>query len=580
MGRLSSGVLTSWEGHRVTAEPATTISVSRHPPRVYRDSLLIFSLGVAIFLVMPTPEFIRFQSRFAVFAQEMLRHGPSFFPTLYREAYPDYPATSTFLIYLVSLPFGRVTPFTAILPTAVVSALILVVTYRIGAIHSRRWGLAAGLLALFTVEFLSMSRSISLDQYTSLAVALSFYLAYSSDCFGKRKRLWLLPLVWGLGFAFRGPIGLVLPTAVSCIYYLWERRFKRVLLTGALAGGMLICCLGLLLLVAKAQGGAPLMRSVLDVQMAGRLHDRGPGFAYYWYGSLACYAVSYPLAIIVVVARFRDIVRRKSKEDQLLGALAFWAVIVLVGMSIPGVKKIRYVLPVVPALSLIASYIMIDVSPRTLLLQAKRVLLGICAALPIVSAVGIGGLLVFACFRQLEWRMCCLGTLGLLIPLALVARRLDRRWSSVPNRDLFLLTVGVSTFVILNVGIAEPVSYSLERTRPFVRQVEALRKKAPGTIVFFQIGPDAEDVKFIANSSEHVDPQFVSSLDTLWATPGTFYVIAREEVYRSLSAHEGRPMRVLVHGRIGHRDFVVFTLEESQNGDSKVVLHPEAPVRR
>lgn len=564
----------------MTAEPATTISVSRHPPRVYRDSLLIFSLGVVIFAVMPIPEFIRFQSRFAVFAQEMLRHGPSFFPTLYREAYPDYPATSTFLIYLVSLPFGRVTPFTAILPTAVVSALILVVTYQIGAIHSRRWGLAAGLLALFTVEFLSMSRSISLDQYTSLAVALSFYLVYSSDRFGKRKRLWLLPLAWGLGFAFRGPIGLVLPAAVSCTYYLWEQRFKQMLLAGALASGMLICCLGLLLLAARAQGGASLMRNVLDAQMAGRLHDRGPGLTYYWYGSLASYAVTYPLAIIVVVSRFRDIVHKRSEEDQLLGALAFWAVIVLVGMSIPAVKKTRYVLPMVPALSLIASYIMIDAFPKTLLLQVKRVLLGICAFLPIVSTVGIGGLLVFACFRQIEWRTCCLVTLGLLIPLVLVARRLDRRWSGTPNRDLFLLAVGVVTFVILNVGIAEPVSYSLEGTRPFARQVEALCEKEPGTIVFFQVGPDAEDVKFIANSSEPVDPQFVSSLDALWTMPGTYYVIAQEEVYRSLSAHEGRPTRVLVHGRIGHRDFVVFTLEESQNGDSEVVVHAGAPVRR
>jgi 4-amino-4-deoxy-L-arabinose transferase-like glycosyltransferase len=102
-----------------------------------RDSLLIFAGALLLFMVGLNPEFIGFQSRFGLFAQEMFRFGPSYFPTTYQNPYPDYPGTSTFLIYLVSKLVGQVTPFTAILPTAVTSALILVLTYRIGAIRSR-----------------------------------------------------------------------------------------------------------------------------------------------------------------------------------------------------------------------------------------------------------------------------------------------------------------------------------------------------------------------------------------------------------------------------------------------------------
>jgi len=51
---------------------------------------------------------IGFDSRFVLFAQKMLRHGPSLFPSTYGEPYPDYPGTSTLLIYLLSLPFGQV----------------------------------------------------------------------------------------------------------------------------------------------------------------------------------------------------------------------------------------------------------------------------------------------------------------------------------------------------------------------------------------------------------------------------------------------------------------------------------------
>ena len=119
-------------------------------------SLAIFAAGVVFFTIGLSPEFIGFDCRFAVFAQEMLRNGPKFFPTTYDQPYPDYTAASTFIIYLVSLLFGKVTPFTAILPTAIVSALVLVVTYRIGAIQSKQWGIFAILLTLFTIGFLSI----------------------------------------------------------------------------------------------------------------------------------------------------------------------------------------------------------------------------------------------------------------------------------------------------------------------------------------------------------------------------------------------------------------------------------------
>jgi hypothetical protein len=109
------------------------------------------------------------------------------------------------MIYLSSVPFGKVTMFSAVLPTAVVSALILVVIYWIGAIHSRHWGLFAVPIALFTHEFVSRSRSLTPDQYVSLATALSFYLAYSANVYGRKKRLWLIPLVLVASFCIPRP---------------------------------------------------------------------------------------------------------------------------------------------------------------------------------------------------------------------------------------------------------------------------------------------------------------------------------------------------------------------------------------
>jgi len=90
-----------------------------------------------------------------------------------------------------------------------------------------------------------------------------------------------------------------------------------------------------------------------------------------------------------------------------------------------------------------------------------------------------------------------------------------------------------------------------------------LLEKTPGTVTFFQVGPDAEDVKFVANLKEPLLPRFADSFDAVWSAPGAHYVIMKESAFRSLPQEERKPTRMLVRGRIGHRDFVAFTREEA-----------------
>jgi len=540
--------------------------LSNEPKRCTLDSWLIFAVGMLVFTLGPSPEFIGFQTRFALFAQEMLRNGPTWFPTTYGGPYPDYPGTSTFVIYLLSLPFGKVTPYSAIGPTALTSALILVFTYRIGAIRSRRWGLLAVLFSVCTVEFLAESRTIALDQYTSLAATVCFYLAYSADALGRRRRLWLVPLLWIMGFSFRGPIGLVVPAAVLISYYLWTRRPAYVMLAGMLAGTLLVLCMAGLLLAAKAQGGAAFRAEVVSAQVTGRMHDRTGGYAYYWLTGLTSYALSYPLALLVVVCRFKDILRRRSEDYLLLGSLACWALIVLAGMSIPECKKSRYVLPIVPGLSLTAAYLFIEASPQALLLGTRRWLLRICSLLAPLAAVGVAAGLVVA--RSFEPRLQAhwLPTLAVLFLLTATVRVLTRRPMDDLRRDLALLAVGAATVAVVSIGVASPAYFSLEQTRPFVQEVEALQAERPGDIVFFRVGPDGEDIKFMVNLSRPARPQFVTDLDAIEGPQDTHYIITKKEVLDSPPARADKRIRVRLLGRIGHKDFVVFTLRGPQDG--------------
>lgn len=534
--------------------------------RTHTDALFIFGAAVVIFAICPMPEFTGPQARPGVFAQEMFRDGPSWFPTTYHKPYPDYPATSTFLIYLVARLFGQVTPLAAILPTAIVSALILVLTYRIGATRSRSWGIAAVLLSLLTVEFLTASRSISLDQYTSLATVLSFYLVYSADCYGRRRRLGWLPVAWLLGFAFRGPIGLVLPAAVTGAYYLWQRRVWAFVVVVASASLALVLCGSGLLRAAQAQGGASLVQTVRDAQAAGRVLGGRHGPVYYWLRCFGSYAISYPLALLVVICRFRAIWRRSTDDDKLLGNLTAWVLVILIGMSIPATKKMRYLLPLVPALSLIGAYVLVEVSPQGVLREAKKRCLELCALCPRFAALGVLALGVYAWWFRPLWHAHYLVAAVLLGLLALMVGKNAAGWEGHPARGVKLLGIAAAVFLVVDIGVAQPLSYSLEKSGPFVKEVEALYEKNPSPVIFFRIGPDAEDIKFTVNLSKPLETRFTDSLDSLGNASDAPYVIAREKVFRSLSTEERQRVQLLARGKLGHRECVVFTPVKAPQG--------------
>ncbi len=524
----------------------------------HRDSVIIFLLGLLAFTFGLAPEFVGFQARFALFAQEMLRNGPSFFPTAYGRPYPDYPSGSIFLIYLASLPFGRVTAFSAVLPSALAAAVILVLTYRLGALRSRRWGLAAALFSILTVEFIGEARATALDQYVSLVTVLSFYLVYSADRLGRMRRLWILPLVWVFGFAFRGPLGLVIPLAVACSYCLWNMRFRRLLVLGAAGAVVLALCIKGLLLAAALQGGTALAQKVLQAQITGRISDRGPGALYYWLRCPTAYALSCPIAFLIVACRFKDILRRATDDDRLLGSLSVWVLTVLIGMSIPSAKHTRYVLPIIPALALLASYLVVDASPRGAVLALRGLLERAASILPWVAAAGLAGMCCVQWQWKLDWQAHYVTTIAALLGLVLASTR-----SSARRLEPGLRSLGVcaAVFVIVNIGVADPVGYGLERTGPFVRQVEALREDRPGDIVFFRMGPDQEDIKFVVNASRPVQPRFTSSLDELKRLGEGPYIIADEQVFGALPPEIGSLARPAVRGKIGHENVVVFTLQ-------------------
>jgi 4-amino-4-deoxy-L-arabinose transferase-like glycosyltransferase len=315
-------------------------------------SLFLFTWGLV------TQEITSFDSRFYLFAKEMWRNGISWFPTTYGQPYPDYPVTSTLLIYLSAKLFGGLNKLTAVLPSAIAAAWTVTLTYRIGALRDRFWGLAAVCFTLITLMFLKSARGISLDMYPAMITTWCFYLVYANEMKPSRHVRWIY-LLLAVSFAFRGPIGLVMPAGVVCSYYFLNRDWKKLILFGISALIILAACTAALFFAAYHAGGTPFLQDVIRMQVAGRIDNPYLPIYFYFTNSLGNYALSYPLALIaLVVLTISGFFSRlkKSVDAALLLKLLGWTVIILIGMSIPGDKKARYILPMVPAIALIAAY--------------------------------------------------------------------------------------------------------------------------------------------------------------------------------------------------------------------------------
>ena len=436
---------------------------------------------------------IGFDSRFVVFAQEMLRHGPSFFPTTYGQPYADYLATSTLLTWLLSLPLGQVTSLTAWLPTAVASALIVVLVYRLTAPYSPRWGLLSIAMLLLSSTFVSETRAVSLDQMLAAVALAVFYLGYAHDHFAAAKRLHWVFLLLLLGFAIRGPIGLVIPTGVLCSYYLINRQWRQLFSFGLLALALLAACVGLLLLLAKLSGGEDFMHDVIRMQFLGRMDgsEGSGGVLYYFTSSLGNYALAYPLALLVLLAVLVGGRRAPDPALKLVLYCAAAGVLVMLGLSVPQAKKARYILPMLPMAAIIAAY-PFQVTQGRLFAWLRALMLGIWTLLPALLVIG----LVVARrhypepLADLALIFVVLGVLQVLALLVLVRSRM-RTYGPAVAAVLALW----STYIM----VVEPLERQVYDTRTFSLAVKAQVQLQPAPLVLHALGKDAKAIKFMVN---------------------------------------------------------------------------------
>ncbi|CRM99157.1 hypothetical protein [Pseudomonas sp. 34 E 7] len=533
-----------------------------HPP-LLNPTIRLQSLGLGLLALVLFiagnwhQAIIGFDSRFVVFAQEMLRHGPSFFPTTYGQPYADYLATSTLLTWLLSLPLGEVTSLTAWLPSAVASACIVVLVYRLTAPYSQRWGVLSIAMLLLSSTFISETRAVSLDQMLAAVTLAVFYLGYAHDHFSAAKRLhWVFALLM-LGFAIRGPIGLVIPTGVLCSYYLINRQWRQLFSFGLLALALLAACIGLLLLLAKLSGGEDFLHEVIRMQFLGRMDgsEGSSGVLYYFTSSLGNYALAYPVALLVLLAVMSGGRRAADPALKLVLYCAAAGALVMLGLSVPQAKKARYILPMLPMAAIIAAY-PFQVAQGRLFSGLRGLMLVLWTLLPALLAVG----LIAARRRYPE----LLADLGLMFGLLAVLQGLAvLALFKARLRAVGPAFVAVAAVWTTYISVVEPLERSLYDTRTFTLAAKEQILQQPAPLVLHALGKDAKAIKFMVNFNCDKVPLFTQLPVELQPIQAPAWLVMSQEDFQNLTDPRLRSLTPTLTGAFDKTPYVLLHLEKN-----------------
>ena len=520
-----------------------------------RQSLILGAFALLLFILGNHQEAaIGFDSRFVMFANEMLRHGPGFFPTTYGQPYADYSATSTVFTWLLALPFGKVTSLTAWLPTAIASATLVTLMYRLVAPQSTTWALVSVALLLLSMTFITETRAVSLDQMLAAVSFSAFYLAYSHDHFGTpRRHFWLLALLV-LGFAIRGPIGLVIPTGILCSYYLLNGQWRRLIRFGLQALALLVLCIGTLLMLAWLSGGEAFVHEVIRMQVTGRMDgtEGASSVLYYFTSSMGNYALAYPLAVVVLVAILVAGRKQSGPALQLVKYCVAAALVVMIGLSIPQAKKARYLLPMLPMAAIIAAYPFQVMSGRVFGVL-RGLIQGLFLLLPGLLIVG----LVVVRQRFGEQLPSLTATFVILAVLQVLALGLlfKAQW-----RVAGLAACAVLALWSSYITVFEPAERSLYDTRTFTLKAMQLIDQAPAPVVLHGMGKDAKAIKFMVNVDRDLLPLFTQSPAELTALPSQVWIVMDRKDYQALQGSELGNMAPALSGRFDKNDYVLLHL--------------------
>lgn len=290
-------------------------------------------------------------------AREMLESDNWRLPTFNYQLRVDKPALLYWLQIFGYRTFG-VGEFAARLPSALAAIATILLTYELGR---RMFGPVAGLLAGLTlasaVMFCAAAHFANPDALLAACTVLTFLVFWPAK--DGHLRFVLLGAAMGLAVLAKGPVGLVLPSAVIGLHLLCARQLGRLkdlrTLLGCLSFGLVAMPW---YLWVGAETRFEFLRGFLGTHNVGRFLSpmEGHGGPIYYY--VIALALGFaPWSAFLVAAGWHGWKREAATPERFLWC---WLCCYVVFFSVARTKLPNYILPAYPAVALLTGRFLDD----------------------------------------------------------------------------------------------------------------------------------------------------------------------------------------------------------------------------
>ena len=287
---------------------------------------------------------------YAQTAREMLAAGDLLSPRIYGDFWYDKPPMYYWLVAAASEVFGM-GEFAARFPSALLAVTGSVYLYlSVSRLISIRAGVFSALILTTSIEYFYLGKAAVTDMTLSfcLMVALLSFI---------EKRYMLFYLFTALAVITKGPIGLFFAGAIVFLYLLATQRWKELLQMSILPGTVLFTAVAApwYLLMTHFHGSA-FVDTFLGFHNVTRFTSPEHAAGAVWYYFIPVLLVGFfPWTAILFQSLWSSLTTNR-KERPLLLFFMSWAVVVFVFFSLSATKLVSYILPMFPALAVIAGW--------------------------------------------------------------------------------------------------------------------------------------------------------------------------------------------------------------------------------
>jgi 4-amino-4-deoxy-L-arabinose transferase-like glycosyltransferase len=505
-------------------------------------------------------------------AREMVVDGHWLVPHVNGEVTTDKPPLFFWLIALFSLPAGRVSSWTARLPSLLAALGALALTMRL----ARRWwgaetAAAAGIFLTTMTLFWRQARSAQIDALLCLLilVSLSAFEAFrAGEARGRPAGL----LFWAAAAAAtlaKGPVGLLIPLLIALLTLALDRDLRSWRRFAPLAGPALFLVLAGSWAAATLRAGSEysvfdaLRRHFLERALHGMHHVQPP-----WY-----YLTTLPVGLLpwTGLAAAGLVLAWRERRDPRMRFLLAWSLGVVVMFSLATEKRDLYLLPTLPAFALLAAGFIAALAGReepggrvpsrgwiTISLGGLGALLAaVGAGLP-VAAAGHAAKKLPLDLTGTGWMLAAVLVPGGLVLLLLSLRK---RWRAA----VAAMAVTVSLVYLLVQTVVFPALEPIKSVRRFAVELKgetAGYRAAGNRVLTFGLGNVPRAISFYSGGVYLREVTRAEDLERALAGPAPVYAAVDRKALAALPA----PVR----GRLG-------ILATTSMADQEIVLVRSGP---